>query len=821
MRRLTRGRLAPALATLPFALLLWLAPRGVDGQLLGETVLSADDLAEGRGQTLIDFLSARVPGLFVHFVHNVPSASPRIGSWASSGTAAAPEPLLYVDGILVTEDQHRSTGLEFRPTSLAWSLPVDEVAEVRVLLGPTATTRAEFSSSRGIIHVTTKPAARERTVQASAQLVGGGYVPPGQPTYGRLGVQPSGTVMTNCTRWHEVLGVCTPGESLQWNPLREQRPYIPAGGYSAAVSATGASGLMSYRVGATGEALQGVLPETGRRRTELSLSTSNYFRRPIRIRFDARYSRLEGPQGAFDTSPPDYLAARTSPVASDSVRRAFDEGIGQQRRNSYETLTDQLLVGTSARYESERWTWHARAGQQWLWRNGSRLRFFSPTIGDFLGEARGDSPATSAAVDGSRRLRLPGAVALELSAGAAWVDTEATEELTEQRVQGGSLAVERWQTEGSATSIWGGLEARVGERLAVRAALRSEDARGARPQDPMLSASADAVLRDAEGRRGPSIRLATAYAEAGDIRVHGDFPSASPPLWARSREWRSAVHAQWGEGIALELSHARHGVSSGPLVVRLGFTEVVPDAEWTTAVTGLALRLRGAADAGPRWQAQTTVLARGTRVERLSTPASLWKLGSPTIAASAGGSLGDYRAGRYGYDDANGDGILIPAEMVYLQEIEGLGETDPRVIVTAGGRAAWTRLAVGAQLEAQLGHVVFDRVGATQCNLERCRASFDPSASLDEQAAALAYRWADRAQGFVHPADFLRLRRAYVELPTPLGRIQIAANQIPLSSRPVGLDPEATPLIGGLRSGVVGASQPLTATYSIHLDISW
>jgi len=112
------------------------------------------------------------------------------------------------------------------------------------------------------------------------------------------------------------------------------------------------------------------------------------------------------------------------------------------------------------------------------------------------------------------------------------------------------------------------------------------------------------------------------------------------------------------------------------------------------------------------------------------------------------------------YSDANGDGIITPSEIAVSNDPVFLGSSLPTRSLTLNTSVSLfrSRLRVGAQLDYRGGHRTFDQNNLRPCQSGSCRELNDPSASLEDQANALAAVVLDVYGPYVENAEHIRFR---------------------------------------------------------------
>jgi hypothetical protein len=133
---------------------------------------------------------------------------------------------------------------------------------------------------------------------------------------------------------------------------------------------------------------------------------------------------------------------------------------------------------------------------------------------------------------------------------------------------------------------------------------------------------------------------------------------------------------------------------------------------------------------------------------------------------------GSYLAPRIrSYADANGDGVIVPFEVV-IDTVSGwAGTPNPTqgAAVSSGLRVG--RWRVSTTLEYRAGHTLFNGVEWIRCGTftaATCRARNDPTSSLESQAVASAAAAAFAPTvDYFEDADFLKLRDLSVTFDVP------------------------------------------------------
>lgn len=173
------------------------------------------------------------------------------------------------------------------------------------------------------------------------------------------------------------------------------------------------------------------------------------------------------------------------------------------------------------------------------------------------------------------------------------------------------------------------------------------------------------------------------------------------------------------------------------------------------------------------------------------------------------------------FDDANGDKIIVPSEIVVDSVWKYRGPTLPtyEMSLTNSIGLFQNALMLSAMFDYRGGNMRYWGAERDRCNGGNCEAVNDPAATLEAQAAAVATTTAalyNTLDGYIKPAQFLRLREvsASYTLPNVLARsigasranlVIAGRNLLMVNSKYPGLDPEA----GGFTTEVNWQPPPL------------
>lgn len=362
------------------------------------------------------------------------------------------------------------------------------------------------------------------------------------------------------------------------------------------------------------------------------------------------------------------------------------------------------------------------------------------------------------------------------------------------------------------------------DRLFLTGAVRRERSllAGQSASNAYTHIGASYALRDAGAapvdRAITSLVLRAAYGEAGR-RPFGDDPDANRALLVRNAgfeerngEWSAGADATlWAGRSELSATVFRATTRNALVLKEFATTLAEPGgrryvAEGITRGSGVELSLRQQLLRGRRVAASVLVSGSTNRttVNELAAGVSVIGAGNRNSLRLVPGypRLGFWQF-RHTATDANGDGIIAPTDVSVADTAEYLGPSFPTrelsIVPTVSTRGG--RLRLSAHLDSRWGFRKFNNTARHQCQAGlSCRALFDASAPLADQAAAIAAR-DGRFAAFIEDGAFTRLRAVSVsyDLPDRWARaaradawsITALGTNLAVCTRYRGTDPEA------------------------------
>lgn len=827
---------------------------GIDSTTLGGT----------SARTLSASLAGRLPSLTVQQSSGVLGAGSRVRFRGGYGLIIPREPLLIVDGVRADASQ-TSLGLDVggQAPSRLDDIAVDDIDRIDVLPGPAAAAEYGAAAAGGVILVSTKRGVASDTrwrsyVESGLTTDAGNYpdnVATGAPSFGD----------SACTRADAARGQCVFGPVSRWNPLEEASPFRTGMRVAGGVSATGRSKLIGYYVSGDGSRDEGPLAPNDQHRYSVR---GNVDFKPIQtLQLGLRGSQLVSTTTLpFNSVGIGVLrSGLTGNTADDPVRR----GYYQNDPATLETIVTQQHIARAMGSAAVTWTPNYRikvggiAGREVLRRDDSRTfplaaAFGDPTrVGpwDFAGSTGRDiriTLASNATIWYPVTRAIKGTTTLGVERLTASLRTrDSIQSFFEDGTPSGSsrrLAhAQSTRTGFYANQQLGAKDRRL--EFAIRRDGRDERYLLA----PATSWSARAAWELASARFLPDrswmrgISLHAGYGVAADSRpVMAILESLAPatPIGVPSSlpEYRSEHVAELEVGASLrgfvkdlnvDLTAFRQGSSDayerGCCIGSAGFDD---RGEWHTIGAELAFRTWLVRGFHTEWQVQLTASlmhneydgpsdGRSRRVDGIaySSPASRRLVPGYPI----GGAWGRPLVGR----DANGDGVIVPAEITPSADSVYLGAAVPSRQVALATTFNHRRLTLSVLVDYRGGYTVLNETESYRCGSRICNALYDPGASVADETRAVADF--DSGPGFLERADFARLREVgatYALAPSWAWRMGIERFDLTLSARNLwtitgysGIDPEVN-VAGQTTFGSVDHfTQPIPRTFLLRVAL--
>jgi hypothetical protein len=787
--------------------------------------------------TVTELIRGRAAGLNVRESGGTVGAAPRLWIRGPSSVMLRNDPLVVVDGVRIVSDPDALTiGVGGAGTSRLEDIDPNDVQRVRVLRGPAATAVYGPEAAAGAIEITTRgagPGGGPR-FQAWSGLGARSDVTEYPANFARPGS--SGT----CPLQLEARAGCTPtGPIVSFNPLEEASPFRTGRSSLAGLALRGtAPGGIGYALSGGVEDAEGVLDRNHRELRSLRGSVGYQPVDGVRLALTAAHVRRETALPFGDQSQFGRIGAGLGGFAVDDPTSRGYRGI--PLRDTFYHNTESVrhsTLGASAEWRTPlRWLSlgvHASRDQADADERSSLTRLIAGTptttrVGVELERARSTAGGRlTAAWSRWGALR-----------GEATVGAERLGWTVQRVVDDGSTTLDSLRAEQPDVGVYLRSGVRWREAVALSVAVRRDEPSRTEQTQWSYSAGGEWAL-DREpwfpARIGVSgLRLRAAYGETErglEARVGlppGPCFDACPP------QPRTETLAEREGGVDLELfrgavsvgvtsyrRETRHLVGLLPVGLE-GAPQFLSMGRLHNRGLEVQAGLRGGREDFVRWEVQAAGASNRNRVEADEDGFIPF---SPAFGTANrhGRPLGSYffRSVLRG-EDRDGDGIIevctgtSVCEVQLSTEEEYLGSSLPdRLGSLAGTVRLGGAVSLYARADYQGGARLLDLTSNLRCTTRsNCRAAYDPATPPAEQARVVASLQGSRA-GFVHDADFVRLREVAVTLSAPrrwTRRFGAAGVDLTVGGRNLaiwtdypGLDPE-----------VNAAGPEVTAAYDLN-----
>jgi TonB-dependent SusC/RagA subfamily outer membrane receptor len=245
---------------------------------LGNSVstIQVSELAEQAPiKNLADLLKGRAPGVQVFSSTGTIGGGERIRIRGNNSVSLSNEPLYIVDGIRIESSTGSlSVGIGGQAPSRVNDINPDEIADIQILKGPSASAIYGTSGASGVILITTKRgvAGRSRWTLWGEEGQSKDKNPYPDNYYGSATTAATGA---RCVLPSQAAGTCAIAKVFSFNPLRDpvESPMRTGRRQQAGASVSGGSDLVQYFLSAEKESEKGVYFMPAAEQTRVLAST--------------------------------------------------------------------------------------------------------------------------------------------------------------------------------------------------------------------------------------------------------------------------------------------------------------------------------------------------------------------------------------------------------------------------------------------------------------------------------------------------------------------------------------------------------------------
>jgi TonB-linked SusC/RagA family outer membrane protein len=802
---------------------------------------------------LADLLNARAPNVQVLPSGGTSGTGSRIRIRGSSSLSLSNEPIIVVDGIRVgTDAASNSIGVGGQSPSRLNDINVDEIETIEVVKGPSAAAMYGTGAVNGVIQIRTKR-GRPGPTRWTAYAEGGSLSDITAWPANFTSVTSTGT---SCTLTTAASGGCVIDTVRSFNPLETNTPFRQGLRQQYGMSASGGGEQTTFFLSGDFEREKGIYTINDLRRVALRANVSNQVSRLLDIQASTGYasSQLQLPQndnnalgivssgllGRADTINQGYGFLRPSQVDNIFVGQRVERYSGSIQANfrPWGFLTLRGIVGTDVTNRFDEAT--TPPGKVPFnvttfegTRNSNRTQIFNHTV-NFSATATHRFTAdvtsnTTASLQYFKEL-----FAQTLASGRKLVGGTTT--LNGVVVPTVGESIDEFITLGGYVEE----QVAIHDRLFLTAAVRGDDNSafgqsfdlitypkfGAswvineEPFFPQISFLNSLRLRAAYGRSGRQpgpnealtfftpVAVATNNTDSPAITVGGLGDAGLKP--ERTREYEVGLDADLlSSRLHLEFTfydkNSKDALIARRLAPSLGVSDTRFENLGEVSNKGVELVLTAQIINRPNlgWNVSASAWGNRNRLVELGSGITpiIFGLGGASQRHEEGYPLGGYWGVPYTFSDADGDGLIDASEVIPGAAPVFQGTPFPTHGGTISTEVSFLRhLRLYGLLDGRFGNTLDNSTEGFRCGFGICRGRRDPTASLAQQAAAVANVFYGLETGFFEDAGFVKLREVSLTYTAPsqwASRIGANALSFTLTGRNLatwtdytGVDPE-------------------------------
>ena len=788
-----------------------------------------------------DVLNSRAPGLYVQQSNGAAGTGSRIRVRGANSLSLSNEPLLIVDGVRVNNDVgNREQAAVSSANTLGTNISTggqtvsrlndinpEDIETVDVIRGPAGVALYGTAASNGVIQITTKRGRAGQT-RWSTHIEGGQSTNETEfpDNVAMRGVDGSGATV-QCNIDARTRGLCTAGEIVSRNPLKNLSPFRNGARRAMGMNASGGTDRFSFFVGGDYDGETGVLPTSFARKAALRGNIRTQLRSNWDLSFNNSFVRDNTQLPISDNSTVGYLGVGMlgRPLQSDTLNGGWFNRIGPEQINFLAASVRANRYSNSINTTLQALPWLSFSGVAGLDYVNQLTKQIVPPNRVFVADypqgsvdsnpwniynwtSQGTATATFTVFTDIRTSTQLGAQYTEetfqgTSARGA-VLTPGSNSLSGTSAR---FRVAEYNTDNVLLGIFGQQQLAWRDRVFLNAGVRGDrnSAFGQKfgwvyyptvnaswvaseeaffPQNPVLSSLR---LRAAYGQSGrqPNFRDAITYLNPTAVRVdNAELPAVTftqagvgdPTLKPeRTAEQEVGFDAGvWQDRLNLQVTYysktTRDLLVQRPLAVSVGGSDTrfenigrMENRGWEGQLSGTVFKTD---------PVTLEVMVGGStndnKLVQLGAGITPIPINSARQFHRSGYPAGGWWQRPYTYSDANQDGMIARSEVVLGDTAVYLGNPLPKhELQFQPAVTLFRNVRLQALVSRRGGYKTLNNTDRFRCAFaQNCRAINDPTSPLAEQAAAIAAVLTTDA-GYIQDASFTRLREVSMTLTAP------------------------------------------------------
>lgn len=830
-------------------------------------VIQVNDVQLAPVRTFSDLLQGRQPGVTVQLSSGTAGAGSKVRIRGSNSVSLSNSPLVIVDGVRVNDDPQSFVLFNGgQQTSRLNDFNPEDIETIEILKGPSAAALYGTAAANGVIQIVTK---KGRAGQPQWSFWAEGATVDRNLTFPdnvfAVENRPGGPF--RCDNLRRAAGVCSVDEVLRSNPLENSAttPFRDVIGSRVGLSVSGGGEDATFYVSAETSNDPGVMEENEARQVSLRANLTGRVNDRLTLSAQAGYvdSNTQFPQN--DNSGIGVLTNGLTGQPTPFYLENFDGyGLPREYLFAWDNFQDLTRFTGSAQANWRPLSWlgvSAVAGIDEVNRHDNDILepnvmvLFGPpfSIG-FRESVKYTISNYTANGDATANFSLSPDLASTTSAGVQyfqdvtrWTSASGTGLAPgTESLNGTSSDFQVDEANAENITIGAYLQEQLAwrDRLFLNVAVRG-DRNSAFGTNlgwiwyPSVSASwvvsdesffpdggellNSLRLRAAWGQSGlrPGFRDAVQYFESKTAALNAtDEPgfvisgAGNPDLKPeRSSEIELGVDASFfGDRVGAEVTwyekNSRDALINRTLAPSLGATAARFENIGTVRNRGweIALDLTPVSTADVTWSLTGSYASNDNELTEMDADDIIFGIDGTAQRHREGYPLGAYFQPRIdSYTDANGDGVITPAEVTVAGDVDYIGPSLPTREVSLSTSVDLFRFArLRALVDHRGGHKLVNITRLNRCTATNpvCDDRHLADASLESQAQVSAYLQSQTLDGFIEDADFWKLREVSLTLSAPeswAGLLRAHAVSLTLAGRNLhtwtdysGMDPEVS-----------------------------
>lgn len=842
-----------------------------------------------------DVLASRTAGVSVIGATGTTGTNSRIRIRGANSISLANDPLIIVDGVRVNAAADAfSVGVGGQTISSINDINPEEIESYEVIKGPAAAALYGTAAANGVIQITTKRGRAGRTVwNAHAEagtLRNVAEFPDNFNQLGRRGTGTDTTTFSGCTLIQQANGACRPDRLISFNPLETYSPLRTGENTSAGLSVSGGTVAGTYFISGEYEREQGITEPNKLNRVSFRSNFSAQPRPNLDAKVTAGFTRSQLALPFNDNSGLGFISAGLLGSATDNpvTKGYFSRFPGEFFFIDNAQEVNRFTSGVSSNWQPIPWLRaYGQAGLDLIARHdrqtvpSNKTNYSQGLQEGSAFSQRFSLPTYSAQLSGTASYGIPGTSSLT---GKTVVGTQFIRE--EQHatsgfgrlllagtgnLNGASAGFAVGASDQAIVTIAGlaSQELAWNDRLFLTASLRADDnsAFGSsfglvyypaaslsyviseEPFFPKTDVISQLRLRSAYGRSGqrPGFRQATTFFNPVSVRAGGtELPAVTVGGTGNallepetSAEYEVGFEAGFfNELFGLDVTYYDKTTSAALIQQRLAPSLGATVSRFVNlgkvSNKGIEVLLRSTPVTNDLARLDLTLSYSNNKNRLLDLGEGIPPIIFGTQRHVEGSPLGAYYDEVIrSYADLDGNGYLSRNEVSVDSVATYLGSSQPtRELSFSSSLSLFNVARLNVVLDYRGGHKLFNQTAEFRCaSFTRCRAAYDRSAPLEDQAAYLARALYNTSAGYIENADFVKLREVALTLSLPKGwaaRTRTDALSLTLAGRNLktwtdysGFDPEVNWAATTNFTSIDFLTQPPVRRFTARLNVAF